>query len=189
MKTRNLIIISVIVIFNLNVKAQIEVKTDGKVEVGTKPAESGTYSNLTVYGNCGASNQANFQVKYAPNAYNLKYTELSGLKEINGTSVWVALYAKEGYSSYAGYFSGDVYCTGVYRSSDINLKENIRNIDNALDKVLKIKGVTYDKKSDKLDYTNVSESAKKMKEDMRKDNLGFIAQDLKKSSTGSGNTG
>ena len=60
--------------------------------------------------------------------------------------------------------TGDVVAYGS--PSDISLKENIKPIDNALDKVSKLKGVTFDWKK--------SDSILKIKED-----IGFIAQDVK----------
>ena len=44
------------------------------------------------------------------------------------------------------YFFGNVTAYGT--PSDIRLKENIEVIDNALDKVKQLKGITYDLKSD-----------------------------------------
>ena len=59
--------------------------------------------------------------------------------------------------------AGDVVAFGS--PSDISLKENIQPISNALDKVTKLKGVTFDWKE--------SDSLLKIKED-----IGFIAQDV-----------
>lgn len=42
-----------------------------------------------------------------------------------------------------GYFSGIVTCGDINSTSDINLKTNIRDIDNPLDKVLQIRGVNF----------------------------------------------
>ena len=59
-----------------------------------------------------------------------------------------------------GVFSGNVTAYGS--PSDIRLKENVEVIDNALDKVKQLKGITYDLKSDGNRLT------------------GLIAQDLEK---------
>jgi hypothetical protein len=66
--------------------------------------------------------------------------------------------------------SGDVI---AYYSSDRRLKENIRNIENALELVKKIDGVRYDWKDDHLE--------KRGGEDgyfVRKQDIGVIAQDV-----------
>ena len=61
--------------------------------------------------------------------------------------------------------AGDVIAFGA--PSDVRLKENIKPIESALDKVMKLQGVTFDwKKSDNL-------------LDIKED-IGFIAQDVQK---------
>jgi hypothetical protein len=60
---------------------------------------------------------------------------------------------------------GDVVAYGA--PSDISLKENIKPIDSALDKVMKLQGVTFDWKK--------TDSILELKED-----IGFIAQDVQK---------
>jgi hypothetical protein len=59
-----------------------------------------------------------------------------------GASTW-ALYAFATTLGYAGYFSGNIYCTGSYLPSDERLKENIEPLQNALDKVLQLDTKTY----------------------------------------------
>ena len=60
--------------------------------------------------------------------------------------------------------AGDVIAFGS--PSDITLKENIKPIENALDKVEKLQGVTFDWKEQ--DITDI------------KEDIGFIAQDVQK---------
>jgi hypothetical protein len=62
--------------------------------------------------------------------------------------------------------SGDIVAYGS--PSDIRLKENIKPIESALDKVSKLQGVTFD-------WKNKSEDILDIKED-----IGFIAQDVQK---------
>ena len=64
--------------------------------------------------------------------------------------------------------TGDVVAYGT--PSDIKWKENIKPIEDALDKVTKLEGVTFDWKEDSDTYSMVG-----IKED-----IGFIAQDVKK---------
>ncbi|MCM8823217.1 MAG: tail fiber domain-containing protein, partial [Candidatus Omnitrophica bacterium] len=45
--------------------------------------------------------------------------------------------------SYILYVNGTAYATGSWQSSDIKFKENIVPIDNALDKILKLEGVSF----------------------------------------------
>ena len=51
-------------------------------------------------------------------------------------------------NSYKLYVSGNTYTTGSYGSSDLRLKENIKTIDNPLDKVMKMRGVYFDWKDE-----------------------------------------
>ena len=62
--------------------------------------------------------------------------------------------------------SGDVVAFGS--PSDISLKENIKPIENALDKVEKLQGVTFDWKEKQEDILDI------------KEDIGFIAQDVQK---------
>jgi len=69
---------------------------------------------------------------------------------------------------YAGYFSGNVYTTGTYGSSDIRLKKNVAPIAGGLDELLKLRGVTYE-------WTNPEEHA-----NQTGIQRGFIAQEVEK---------
>jgi len=62
--------------------------------------------------------------------------------------------------------SGDIIAFGT--PSDVTLKENIKPIENALDKVEKLQGVTFDWKEKTEDILNI------------KEDIGFIAQDVQK---------
>lgn len=74
------------------------------------------------------------------------YTRLTFLRATNGNAV----------------FNADVTAFGTFAPSDINLKENIKDIEDPLKKVLSIRGITYNLKSD---------------ED-KKSNIGVIAQEI-----------
>ena len=65
-------------------------------------------------------------------------------------------------SGYKFQVSGAIYASGdVIAFSDISVKKNIRTIDNALERVIKSRGILYDRKDNDS-----------------KDNIGFIAQEL-----------
>jgi hypothetical protein len=75
-------------------------------------------------------------------------------------------------------FSNNIWCKGIWLSSDEKLKTNIKNMSGCLKKVRAVNGVKYDFKV----TTNDSIPAVK-KEEIRKQStnrFGFIAQDLKK---------
>ncbi len=71
--------------------------------------------------------------------------------------------------------SGDVVAFGS--PSDIRLKENIKPIDSALDRIMKLQGVTFDWK-DKADTTDREGNPVELQK--WKNDVGFIAQDVQK---------
>ena len=78
-----------------------------------------------------------------------------GLVVQGGTSNSLKVYSQTGQSGDALYVSGDAYITGdvtvggtVSSSSDLRFKKNIHEIDNSLTKVLRLKGVNFDWKTD-----------------------------------------
>jgi hypothetical protein len=66
----------------------------------------------------------------------------------NSTGIKYGIYGSTAGSGtrYAGYFAGDVYCTGSYLPSDENLKRNISDYDNALDQLSSIEVKEYEYK-------------------------------------------
>ena len=53
------------------------------------------------------------------------------------------LYAYSG-STYAGYFSGDVYSTGIYQTSDARLKKNVKPLESGLDIINQLQPKSYE---------------------------------------------
>ncbi|MEO8117425.1 MAG: tail fiber domain-containing protein [Bacteroidota bacterium] len=51
-------------------------------------------------------------------------------------------------SNYAGYFVGDVYCSGTYVGSDLRLKQNIKDVTSAMDIINQLHPKQYDFKTD-----------------------------------------
>lgn len=99
----------------------------------------------------------------------------NGLSATNGYGVYIGAiqgatnsYALYSSSSSWAWFGGSVYANnGTLLSSDVRLKRNIVNIDNGLNTVLKLRPVSYEKKSELTsnDYGKVRE-------------IGFIAQEI-----------
>jgi Chaperone of endosialidase len=69
---------------------------------------------------------------------------------------------------WAGYFTGNVYATGSFSSSDIRLKKNVQPLEGALDQLLRLKGVTFE-------WINPDVAGRKAGTQR-----GFIAQDVEK---------
>ena len=75
-----------------------------------------------------------------------------------------------GAANYAGYFDGDVYCTGSYLPSDLKLKRNIQPFDNALSQIEKLKVKTYEFNTSEYKSMNLPSGKQ----------IGLISEDVEK---------
>jgi len=76
-------------------------------------------------------------------------------------------------SSYGAYVTGALYATGdIVGSSDERLKKNINTIENALDKVENLRGVTYEWKEDCQEKDGHSDN------NITPERIGVIAQEI-----------
>ncbi len=108
------------------------------------------YSNLNVSGRIGIKTAPSYDLHINSTDYSAAYiySPYGGGTVANiiaaGTSAgtW-GLYAYATTLGYAAYFSGNTYCTGSYLPSDERLKENIKPLQNALEKVMKLDIKTY----------------------------------------------
>jgi hypothetical protein len=78
--------------------------------------------------------------------------------------------AVNGATGWAGYFSGNVYTTGTYQSSDAKLKKNIKLLPSSIDKINLLKPSTYNYRVDEFKEMNLPEE----------NQIGLIAQDVEK---------
>ncbi len=72
-------------------------------------------------------------------------------------------------NGWAGYFDGSVYTTGTYQSSDRKLKDNIADLDNAMDIIESLKPRTYTFRVGEFTGMNLNEGQC----------MGFIADEIK----------
>lgn len=96
----------------------------------------------------------------------------------------------KGDSNYKLRVEGSIWCTSITTSSDEKLKKNIKPLENSLNKILALKGFSYDYNIEKDKYKNMDlskvskdklktiENDKKIK--YNKKSMGFLAQDLEK---------
>ncbi|MDF1570260.1 MAG: tail fiber domain-containing protein [Bacteroidales bacterium] len=150
---------------------------DGHVGIGNTPSTS----YLLRIGSYSTANSDVLRV----NGYTEFYSDYNGLEFRNSPSPYDMSILPQGYGSTLGsnYNAFDeVWTYDLYELSDSRLKENIRNMDNALSIVLQLNPVTFDFKKefrfqDSLPYTSdqIARIEKK-----RKDVFGFIAQDVEK---------
>ncbi len=116
----------------------------------------------------GGHNGTEYNYLYSP------YGEISGLESTSNGSTPVVNDTGASLHSVLNVFGFDyityldkLYCSGSYVSSDAELKSNISDIEGALNKILSLRGATY----------NLSSDEKNQKDTLRK--YGFIAQELK----------
>lgn len=92
-------------------------------------------------------------------------------QSIRGVSSNYGVYGQAsggGHQNWAGYFVGSVYTTGTYQPSDVKLKRNIKTEASVLDKVMKLRPVSYEYKTDEMKHMSLPE----------KTQHGFVAQEL-----------
>lgn len=101
------------------------------------------------------------------NATGIQYGIYNYVIDNGQAGVKYGIYSRaEGTNNYAGYFVGNVYVQGAFtQTSDERKKENIRDLDNALDIVKQLQAKTYTFKQDD-EYLPAGEQ------------FGFLAQDL-----------
>ena len=117
----------------------------------------GVYASSTTSGGDGVHSNVSGTSNYGVNAYSANSIGVYG-----GTG---------NSSSYAGYFSGNVFCSGLYSGSDEKLKKNITRVDNAMDIINKLQPKFYEYRDDG-NYAKMKLPAGK--------HYGFVAQDLEK---------
>jgi hypothetical protein len=140
------------------------ISNSGSVGIGTETPESKLHvtSDIKTNGNIFLDN--NFKIKQKDSSSN--YKDLLWLSDQNvtylqGNSVYFRTLA----NNTLGYFdsTGNLTTVGdVAAFSDEKLKKNVKTIDNALDKVKRLRGVEYERR------------------DIDKKGLGFIAQEVEK---------
>lgn len=92
-----------------------------------------------------------------------------------GTGVSYAVFASLAPSSssgaeYAGYFNGDVFSTGAFIPSDEQLKRKIKDADPALEKIMQLRLLSYEYKSESYPHMRFPKGQR----------MGFIAQNVQK---------
>ena len=180
-----------IAILSVTSNAQIEMNSSGQVGIGTSPSSS--YDLISIKGKMNTLRLG----QYGTMPSGASFYSYGG-SSFNGTyaSAAISFGTRQYYSSYytrmsptvnnvcdlgsSSYAYRYIYTYYVYELSDKRLKENIQNINGALGIVMDLKGVRYDlKKDDAFDESIISNEEEKASRDAdRKDNIGFLAQDV-----------
>lgn len=100
-----------------------------------------------------------------------KVLRFNGNVSVNGPpKTNSSLYVKAGANTYALYVEGATWCTTLWSASDVRFKKNIQTIENPLTKVMQLRGVTFEYRTDQFKSKNF-ESGKQ---------IGVIAQEVEK---------
>lgn len=159
---------------NIGIKGLAKGGTDaygGWFESNDGPINYGVYAvaNDNTSSGTGINTAVNAVAYAAAGGFNYGVNILA--YDASGTTTIYGLYSmlvNGNASSYAGYFDGNVYTTGSYMPSDLQLKKNIQPYTNALEKIALLKPKMYEYKTDEYKRMNLRKG----------DNIGFIAQDL-----------
>jgi hypothetical protein len=167
---RLFLIVLAIIMYNLS-DAQIKVNSNGWVTIGstssaTKPLDVRGNVVFTAEPSCGSSCRLIIEKGgwYYTSAVLRPYYNYSGNLGISTKAF------------------AEVYTYNLEELSDVRQKENIKDIDNALDIVLNLKGIRYDLKKEIIyqDRSIIDPKIIEKLEKARKDRIGFIAQDVVK---------
>ncbi|MEL6672581.1 MAG: tail fiber domain-containing protein [Bacteroidota bacterium] len=142
----------------------------------TAPTTTGTSYNYGLRSSLGISSNTGFPRLYSvygiisdSDAY-LSYGVYGSASNASQGSYGV--YGRTTTSAhYAGYFTGDVYTTGVYQTSDARFKENITPIQTGLEKVMALKPMRYEYDLKQYDFMTLPAG----------EQYGFLAQDVAQS--------
>ncbi len=180
----------ILFLFVVKTKAQFRVRNDALIQIGYDDYRALTFGN-SAYGQYG--------MEYWADAGGFNFWKPWG----NTTGPWgnyilflrddhnVAI-GSSGSSFYKLYVSGKVWATEYVVGSDNSFKKNISTIDDSLNKILSLNGVTYDLDFSFDKYSNLSNNLqlnnlkeKTMEADRKvnineKNRIGFIAQDVRK---------
>jgi hypothetical protein len=186
-------LILILSVFSFSIHAQLKMNATGHIGLGGREP-SASYKLSTDDAQIGSLNCTKIGLNKSPDATYLM--DLSGLGRIyNAYNKHIILDYQGGYYSAAIYPAvhntcslgrdnnafASVYAFNYYdKNSDQRDKENINDIKNALDIILKMRGITYDlKKEIAYDENQVSDPAEIAKlEKERKGKIGFVGQEL-----------
>jgi hypothetical protein len=143
---------------------QISVTSLGNVGLGTSTPSQKLDVNGTIHvsGRIGIKTDPSYDLHINSSDYTGGYittpypgcTAFEVIATATAAGTW-GLYSYATTAGYAGYFSGNVYCSGSYQPSDEKLKENIQPLQNGLDKVMKLDVKTYNFKTAEFPELNL----------------------------------
>lgn len=170
-KTQNLVLITLffLVLIPFGSKAQLKVNSMGNVGIGIEPDNS-TYELKVI--------DAIFPTEPSGTYPSIIISSGPWYKALYPSSNNLCTIGKEG-NQFGEVRAQSHYAGTVLLTSDKRLKENFRDIQTPLEKLMQVKGLKFDfikQQDDSL----LNDKLRYKQEKLRKDRMGFIAQDLEK---------
>jgi hypothetical protein len=170
--TKIFLLAIVLLTTNSFLNAQIKVDANGKI--GLHSSTTSASADVLILGSARIQNAYGGTVFFGSDYSYPQIWPGTATSGQVGTSAYpfsdVYAYSIRGYNLYTQY--------STLHASDKRFKENIRGIEKSLDKILQMTGKKYDYIADKFD-TIGTEKEKQKKATLKKDKLGFIAQEMK----------
>jgi hypothetical protein len=145
---------------------------DGNVFIGNKAGYGEDPSNKLIIENnyTGTDNENNALIYGDFSANQLRFNANVSIN-YDTRSQWALTVSEDDDDTYGLVVYGTTYCTdGSWAGSDIRLKKNISTFQNALEKVMMMRGVNYEWRKDEFKEKHFTD----------KPQIGFIAQEVEK---------
>jgi hypothetical protein len=190
MKNYKIFLISSLILFSVNLSAQLKVESTGKVKIGSGSLR--LESSSSDWGYIFMGNTHAKGLTFTPTGKMYLYTpdDVTFVTPTSSTSQKnLVVMNPSGYYKFWVRGDGTIFSVNQYITSDSTKKENVSLITNAIDKVNQIKGITYNLKPDsengttalkeevtREEYQDIPASATNNKER----SAGVFAQDVEK---------
>ncbi|MBN2635083.1 MAG: tail fiber domain-containing protein [Prolixibacteraceae bacterium] len=171
MKKFKLFTLIVFLLMSVSSYSQLKVNSSGNVGIGAEPDNS-TYDLRVISAKFSTTESDNYPYLEIINIGSPNYKLFR--PSVNNTGSIGSEYYQFNYI-----FARYHYAQTVLLTSDRRLKENFSDIEKPLEKLLQVKGLKYDFINQGNDSL-LNDQQKQEQADMRKDRLGFVAQDLEK---------
>lgn len=186
MKKINLLFLVLILMYSMKLSGQIQQDCNGNVGIGGTPVSS----KLRVVGNVSISGDLSSNTMSTSALTFNNFISASGVANIKTDWNYYAvnLIPTSNNSCYLGYADKrfyKVYCYDLDETSDERQKDNIRQLTGSLDKILNLRGISYDLKpeyilGDSLNMKIKDDRFKENKINNFKNQIGFLAQEVEK---------
>jgi 6-pyruvoyl-tetrahydropterin synthase len=187
MEFKKIIFFSCFLLIINSLNAQLKVETNGRVKFG--PGSLRVFSGTDDWGYINVGNTTTKGLRFTPTGKMYLYnSDPTSFVTVTSTTTQRNLIVMDPTGNYKFWVLGDgsIFSQSSYITSDSSKKENVALIPNALEKVMKIKGITYDFKDVKLNEKSklgekIDDSIKvSLTSKTKERSAGVFAQDVEK---------